>query len=51
MMIHALDLHVRARVTPRQPPADTWRDLTAFEICVRLAAERLAVARHARALG
>jgi nucleoside 2-deoxyribosyltransferase len=41
MMIHALDLHGCALVTPRQAPADIWRDLTAFETCVRLAAERL----------
>ena len=42
MMIHALDLHGCALVTPRQAPADIWHDLTAFETCVRLAAERLA---------
>lgn len=42
MMVHALDLYGCALVTPRQPPADLWRDLTAFEACVRLAAERLA---------
>jgi nucleoside 2-deoxyribosyltransferase len=41
MMIHALDLHGCALVTPRQAPADIWRDLTAFESCVRMAAERL----------
>jgi nucleoside 2-deoxyribosyltransferase len=41
MMIHALDLYGCALVTPRQAPADIWRDLTAFEICVRAAAERL----------
>ena len=40
MMIHALDRHGRALVTPRQKPADIWRDLTAFERCVRLAARR-----------
>ena len=45
MMIHALDLHGCALVTPQQAPADTWRDLTAFETCVRMAAERLAAAR------
>jgi|SRR5579863_2998128 len=45
MMIHALDLHGAALVTPRQRPADIWRDLTAFETCVRLAAERLAASR------
>jgi nucleoside 2-deoxyribosyltransferase len=42
MMIHALDLHGSALVTPRQKPADIWHDLTAFETCVRLAAKRLA---------
>ena len=42
MMIHALDLHGCALVTPRLPPADTWHDLAAFETCARLAAERLA---------
>ena len=41
MMIHALELHGRALVTPRQPPADLWHDLTTFEACVRMAAERL----------
>src|SRR5580698_671361 len=42
MMIHALDLHGCALVTPFQTPADFWHDLTAFEACLRLAAERLA---------
>jgi hypothetical protein len=41
MMIHALDLHGCALVTPRQPPADIWHDPGAFEACVRMAAERL----------
>jgi len=41
MMIHALELHGCALVTPRQAPADIWHDLTAFEVCVRMAAERL----------
>jgi nucleoside 2-deoxyribosyltransferase len=41
MMIHALDLHGCALVTPRQTPDDIWHDLTAFENCVRLAAEQL----------
>ena len=40
MMIHALDLNGRPLVLPSQRPADTWRDLTAFETCVRLAAKR-----------
>jgi nucleoside 2-deoxyribosyltransferase len=48
MMIHALDLHGCALVTPRQAPADIWHDLDAFETCVRLAAGQLASA-HARA--
>lgn len=42
MMIHALDLHGCALVTPKQAAADLWHDLAAFEICVRLAAERVA---------
>jgi nucleoside 2-deoxyribosyltransferase len=42
MMVHALDLHGCALVTPPQAPADPWRDLAAFESCVRLAAQRLA---------
>ncbi|WP_315706959.1 MULTISPECIES: nucleoside 2-deoxyribosyltransferase [unclassified Bradyrhizobium] len=41
MMIHALDLHGFPLVTPREPPEDVWHDLAAFEICVKLAAERL----------
>ena len=45
MMIHALDLHGCALVTPRQPPADIWHDLTAFGTCVRMAAGRQAAAR------
>lgn len=42
MMMHALDLHGCALVTPQQAPADIWHDLSAFEACVRMAAERLA---------
>ena len=42
MMIHALDLHGCALVTPQHQPADIWHDLTAFETCVRIAAEQLA---------
>ena len=42
MMIHALELHGGALVTPRQRPADIWHDLTSFEACVRLAADRAA---------
>jgi nucleoside 2-deoxyribosyltransferase len=51
MMIHALDLHGCRLVTPSVAladtsvaPADIWRDFTAFEACVRMAAERLAPA-------
>ena len=45
MMIHALDLHGCALVMPPHAPADMWHDLTAFETCVLLAAERLGVIR------
>ena len=45
MMVHALDLHGCALVTPRQRPADIWQDLTAFETCVCMAAERLAASQ------
>jgi len=45
MMMHALDCYGRALVTPPQRPADIWHDLTAFETCVRLAAERLGANR------
>jgi nucleoside 2-deoxyribosyltransferase len=41
MMIHALDLHGCALVTPKEAPEDIWHDLTAFEVCVRMAAERI----------
>jgi hypothetical protein len=40
MMIHALELHGAPLVLPREKPADIWHDLTAFEVCVRMAAER-----------
>ncbi len=50
MMIHALDLHGCALVTPQQKPADIWHDLTAFETCVRLAAEKLAPAQAPRSV-
>jgi nucleoside 2-deoxyribosyltransferase len=50
MMVHALDLHGGALVTPRQKPAEIWQDLIAFETCVRMAAERL-VASQPRASG
>jgi nucleoside 2-deoxyribosyltransferase len=38
MMIHALEIYGAPLVLPRERPADMWRDLTAFEACVRLAA-------------
>jgi nucleoside 2-deoxyribosyltransferase len=41
MMVHALDLHGAALVTPNRAPADIWHDLACFEVCVRMAAERL----------
>jgi len=41
MMVHALDLHGAPLVLPRERPEDVWHDLVAFEICVKLAAERL----------
>ena len=40
MMIHTLDLHGAKLVSPQQRPADIWHDLTSFETCVRLAADR-----------
>ncbi|KRQ95209.1 nucleoside 2-deoxyribosyltransferase [Bradyrhizobium jicamae] len=40
MMIHTLDLHGARLVTPREPPQDIWLDLTSFEACVALAADR-----------
>jgi nucleoside 2-deoxyribosyltransferase len=40
MMIHTLDPHGARLVTPRRMPADIWRDLTSFEACVALAADR-----------
>ena len=49
MMVHALDSYGCALVTPRAKPADIWHDLTAFERCVRLAAERLTASPRARA--
>jgi nucleoside 2-deoxyribosyltransferase len=41
MMMHALDQHGFPLVAPREAPADLWRDFTAFEACVKLAARRL----------
>ena len=40
MMIHTLELHGARLVTPRLRPADIWHDLTSFEACVALAADR-----------
>jgi nucleoside 2-deoxyribosyltransferase len=42
MIVHGLDDHGFPLIAPRLPPLDPWHDLTAFEACVRLAAERLA---------
>jgi nucleoside 2-deoxyribosyltransferase len=44
MMIHALELHGCPLVTPLQRPIDLWRDLAAFETCVRMAAAQLIAA-------
>jgi nucleoside 2-deoxyribosyltransferase len=41
MMIHALDLYGSPLVLPREKPVDIWHDLTAFEVCVAMAAARL----------
>ena len=38
--VHTLDLHGARLVTPRQRPQDIWHDLTSFEACVALAADR-----------
>jgi nucleoside 2-deoxyribosyltransferase len=40
MLIHALELHGCPIVVPTLAAADLWRDLTAFEVCVRAAAKR-----------
>jgi nucleoside 2-deoxyribosyltransferase len=40
MMMHALDLHGCPLVMPRIASADLWHDLTSFDACVRLAADR-----------
>jgi nucleoside 2-deoxyribosyltransferase len=45
MLVHALDLHGCALVTPQRTPPDIWRELTAFETCVRLVAERAGSAK------
>jgi nucleoside 2-deoxyribosyltransferase len=42
MMMHTLDLHGAPLVSPREKPKDVWHDLTAFELCVAMAAERRA---------
>ena len=38
MMMHALDLHGAPLVLPREKAKDVWHDLTAFEVCVSIAA-------------
>jgi hypothetical protein len=42
MIVHALDQFGLAMVLPKQPLSDLARDLSAFEQCVRLIAERKA---------
>jgi nucleoside 2-deoxyribosyltransferase len=42
MIVHGLDVHGCPLIAPRLPPLDPWHDLTAFEACVHLVAERLA---------
>src|ERR1700741_3299861 len=42
MMMHGLDLHGAPLVLPRERPKDIWHDLTAFELCVAMAAKRSA---------
>jgi len=44
MMIHALDLYGAPLALPREEPDDIWHDLTAFEVCVAMAAARLSSA-------
>ncbi len=39
MIVHALDTFGTPLIVPREPPKDRWRDLTAFEACVRWLAE------------
>ena len=46
MMTHSLDRHGCALVTPPKRPDDVWHDLTAFETCVRFAAERFRGSRR-----
>jgi nucleoside 2-deoxyribosyltransferase len=41
MIIHGLEMSGHSLVTPDRPVADPLRDLTAFEVCVRIAAEYL----------
>jgi nucleoside 2-deoxyribosyltransferase len=50
MMIHALDLYGAPLVLPRERPADIWHDLTAFEVCVGIAARRLNAATSAQTI-
>jgi nucleoside 2-deoxyribosyltransferase len=40
MMIHALELHGHPLVLTQAIPEDIWRDLSAFEACVRLLASK-----------
>jgi nucleoside 2-deoxyribosyltransferase len=47
MLIHVLELHGYPLIVPEQKPADVWHDLTVFEACVSMAAERLACSQPA----
>jgi nucleoside 2-deoxyribosyltransferase len=40
MMIHALERYGAPLLTPRETPADPWHDLTLFEQCLKLIAQR-----------
>jgi nucleoside 2-deoxyribosyltransferase len=42
MMVHGLDVHGAPLVLPRERPQNIWHDLTAFELCVAMAAKRFA---------
>jgi nucleoside 2-deoxyribosyltransferase len=39
MIVHTLEMHGYPIIKPESAPADIWRDLSAFEACLRLLAE------------
>jgi nucleoside 2-deoxyribosyltransferase len=43
MIVHGLDLHGAPLVLLQHAPADPWHDLTAFELCVRMAVKQFGV--------